>query len=262
MKIGIFDSGIGGLTVFKEISKALPTFEIVYLGDKARLPYGIKSKRTIDRYSVNNVELLRSLDCEIIVIACNTASSYSTRLLKSRYKLPIFDVISSGVKAALRTNPKIVGVIGTSSTISSQSYNKMIESNSQKVKIYSKSCPIFVPIIEQGLVKEKYYNKIIEENLKFFKNKKLNSLILGCTHYPLIKKNIREYMGKDIRLIDSAFEITSSLSKYLLDNYPEEFKTAKKRRSILLTDKSDYFQVVIKKIFRKLDFKIKLIDIK
>ena len=262
MKIGIFDSGIGGLTVFKEISKALPSFEIIYLGDTARLPYGIKSKRTIDRYSINNVELLKSLDCEIIVIACNTASSYSTRLLRSKYKLPIFDVISSGVKAALKTNPKILGVIGTSSTISSASYNKMIQSNSKKVKVYSKACPIFVPIIEQGLVKEKYYDKIIEENLKFFKNKRLNSLILGCTHYPLIKKNIRHYMGEDVCLIDSALEIASSLKTYLLDNYSEEFKTTKKKRSVLLTDKSDYFEKVINKIFKKLDFKVKLVDIK
>ena len=262
MKIGIFDSGIGGLTVFKEISKALPSFEIIYLGDTARLPYGIKSKRTIDRYSINNVELLKSLDCEIIVIACNTASSYSTRLLRSKYKLPIFDVISSGVKAALKTNPKILGVIGTSSTISSASYNKMIQSNSKKVKVYSKACPIFVPIIEQGLAKEKYYDKIIEENLKFFKNKRLNSLILGCTHYPLIKKIIRHYMGEDVCLIDSALEITSSLKTYLLDNYSEEFKTTKKKRSVLLTDKSNYFELVINKIFKKLDFKIKLVDIK
>ena len=152
MKIGIFDSGIGGLTVFKEISKALPSFEIIYLGDTARLPYGIKSKRTIDRYSINNVKLLKSLDCEIIVIACNTASSYSTNLLKSKFKIPIFDVISAGVKAALKDNPKILGVIGTDSTINSMAYNKMILNNNSNIKVYTKACSIFVPIIEHCLL--------------------------------------------------------------------------------------------------------------
>tara|TARA_B100001559_G_scaffold170813_1_gene143095 strand:- start:2695 stop:3483 length:789 start_codon:yes stop_codon:yes gene_type:complete len=262
LKIGIFDSGIGGLTVFKEISKALPSFEIIYLGDTARLPYGIKSKRTIDRYSINNVKLLKSLDCEIIVIACNTASSYSTNLLKSKFKIPIFDVISAGVKAALKDNPKILGVIGTDSTINSMAYNKMILNNNSNIKVYTKACSIFVPIIEQGLIKKKHYNKIIEENLKFFKNKNLNGLILGCTHYPIIKRKIKDYLGDDIRLIDSSLEVSATLKKYLEINYPNEFTKRKSKRSILLTDKSNYFDSVIKKIFNKLDFNIKLIDIK
>lgn len=262
MKIGIFDSGIGGLTVFKEISKALPSFEIVYLGDTARLPYGIKSKRTIDHYSIKNIDFLKSLDCEIIVIACNTASSYSARLLKKKYKIPIFDVISSGVTAALRLNPKNLGVIGTNSTIASESYIRTIKRKNPKVRVHSKACPIFVPIIEQGLVNQKYYDKIIYENLKFFINKKIDSLILGCTHYPLIKKNIQSCVGGDVVLIDSASEVAGSLREHLLKHHGNEFKKPDKKRSIFLTDKSEYFQSVVGKIFRKLDFKIKLVDLK
>tara|TARA_Y100001936_G_scaffold138141_1_gene134944 strand:+ start:8086 stop:8874 length:789 start_codon:yes stop_codon:yes gene_type:complete len=262
MKIGIFDSGIGGLTVFKEISKALPSFEIVYLGDTARLPYGIKSKRTIDSYSINNVNFLKSLNCEIIVIACNTASSYSTKLLKSKFKLPIFDVLTCGVQAAIALNPKSLGVIGTSSTINSESYKKLILSKEKGVKVYSKACPIFVPIIEQGLVKEKYYDKIIQESLRPLRKKNLDALILGCTHYPLIKKSIRDYMGEEVILVDSALEITLSLKKYLKTNYPNQFNKKRKKRNIYLTDKSEYFQSVTKKIFNKLDFKIRVVDIK
>ncbi len=262
MKIGIFDSGIGGLTVFKEISRVLPTFEIVYLGDTARLPYGIKSKKTIDRYSLNNLSFLESQNCEIIVIACNTASSYSTNLLKSKFKSPIFDVISAGVEAAINLEPKKLGIIGTSSTITSKSYNKLIFKKDRNIKVYSKACPIFVPIIEQGLYKEKYYDQIIKENLNSLREKKLDTLILGCTHYPLIKKAISKYIGADVRLVDSASEIADALKKYLKENYPEKFYNKKKPRNIFLTDKSDYFLSVTKKIFKNFSLRIKLVDIK
>ena len=262
MKIGIFDSGIGGLTVFKEISKALPSFEIVYLGDTARLPYGIKSKRTIDRYSLNNVNFLRNLNCEIIVIACNTASSYSTRFLKSKFKFPIFDVLSCGVQAAINLKPRVLGVIGTSSTINSDSYSKLILSKNKNIKVFSKACPIFVPIIEQGLSNKEYFNKIIEDNLRSIKKRNLEALILGCTHYPLIKNNIKNYMGNKITLIDSALEITFSLKDYLKKNFPDKFKKKNNKRHIYLTDKSEYFQSVTKKFFSRYDFKIKLVDIK
>ena len=126
IKIGIFDSGIGGLTVLREISRKFPSFELFYLGDTARLPYGIKSKKTINEYSENNVKFLKSLGCDIVVVACNTVSSYSIPLLKRRFNLPIFDVLSAGVKASFRLGAKRVGIIGTSSTIESKTYEKSI----------------------------------------------------------------------------------------------------------------------------------------
>ncbi len=262
MKIGIFDSGIGGLTVFKEISKKLPTFEIIYLGDTARLPYGIKSKKTVDSYSINNVSFLQAQGCDIIVIACNTASSYSTSLIKKKFNLPIFDVISSGVDSAIKSSTTRLGVIGTSSTIQSKSYVNILKKRINKIKIFTKACPIFVPIIEQGLFRKKYYKEIIEENLQGLKKKRIDSLILGCTHYPLIKKEIKNFFGDKVFLIDSASEISTSLYNYLKINYPDEFKNVKKKRSVFLTDKSSYFNSVIKKVFKNLDFNIKLIDIK
>ncbi|MEC9382074.1 MAG: glutamate racemase [Thermodesulfobacteriota bacterium] len=262
MKIGIFDSGIGGLTVFKEISKRLPSFEIIYLGDTARLPYGIKSKKTVDKYSENNLKFLRSLGCQVIVIACNTASSYSTGLLKKKFRIPIFDVLSSGVTASLKTDSNRIGIIGTSSTIESKTYQKSLKRNSMSTKIFSKACPIFVPIIEQGLSEESYSKIIIKENLELFKRNKVQVLILGCTHYPLIKKHIQKFLGKKVILIDSAEEISKSLLAYLKAHHPKEFTKDKRKRQIYVTDQSSYFEVAIKKIFKNLKIKIKLVDIK
>ena len=158
MKIGIFDSGLGGLTVFKEISKRLPSFEIIYLGDTARLPYGIKSKKTVDKYSENNLKFLRSLGCQVIVIACNTASSYSTGLLKKKFRIPIFDVLSSGVTASLKTDSNRIGIIGTSSTIESKTY--------QKTKQTSRSfCYRFFMIFSPTLGAQ-IHQKSIKETIK------------------------------------------------------------------------------------------------
>jgi len=261
MKIGIFDSGIGGLTVLKEISKRLPSFELLYLGDTARLPYGIKSKKTVDKYSENNVRFLKSLGCKIIIVACNTASSYSTSLLKRKFNLPIFDVLSAGAQASSKSGAKRIGIIGTSSTIESRTYEKKLRKIDKSIKILSKACPIFAPMIEQGLSKKNYSKLIIKDNLQIFKNKKIDALILGCTHYPLIKKNIQDYLGSDVILIDSAEEISKSLYDYLKLYYPNEFSKIPKQRKIFLTDKSTYFNSVIKRIFNNMDFKIKLVDI-
>ena len=262
MKIGIFDSGIGGLTVFKEISKKLPSFELFYLGDTARLPYGIKSKKTVDQYSERNVRFLRLLGCKIIVVACNTASSYSTSLLKKKFNLPIFDVLSSGVLASSKLGAKRIGIIGTASTIESKTYENNIRRIDKSIKTIAKACPIFVPLIEQGLLKKNYSKLIIEDNLAVFKRNAIDALILGCTHYPLIKKDIQDYLGPNVILIDSAQEISKSLYDYLKLKHPNEFSKTKKRRRIFVTDKSAYFNSVTRKIFRNLDYKIKLIDIK
>ena len=262
MKIGIFDSGIGGLTVFREISKRLPSFELIYLGDTARLPYGIKSKKTVNKYSDNNLRFLKSLGCEIIVIACNTASSYSTDLLKRKYKFPIFDVLSAGVAASLESEAKRIGVIGTSSTIESNTYQRTLKKRKKSIKIIAKACPMLVPIIEQGLAKENYSKIIIKNNLALLKKSKVEALILGCTHYPLIKNEIKKFLGPRVTLVDSAEEISKSLFKYLKTNHPKEFTKYKKKRRIYVTDKSSYFERASKKIFKNIEVEIKLVDIK
>lgn len=259
MKIGIFDSGIGGLTVFKEIEKRLPKNDYIYLGDTARLPYGIKSKKTIKTYSLKNTDFLVDKGCEIIIVACNSASSYSIPILKKRYKIPIFNVIESGVNAVSNNFSK-VGIIGTPSTIESESYLKLLKKNKNLKKIISESCPIFVPIIEQGLYRKKSVNFLIKDNLKKFQRNKVEALILGCTHYPLIKPIIKKFLP-NITLIDSSVEVTNSIESFLNDKEKIEFKNSFKRE-IYFTDKSKYFEEVLKFMFKKINYKVKLVDIR
>ena len=245
MKIGIFDSGIGGLTVFREISKRLPSFELIYLGDTARLPYGIKSKKTVNKYSDNNVRFLKSLGCEIIVIACNTASSYSTDLLKRKYKFPIFDVLSAGVAASLESEAKRIGVIGTSSTIESNTYQRTLKKRKKSIKIIAKACPMLVPIIEQGLAKENYSKIIIKNNLALLKKSKVEALILGCTHYPIIKSHVSSILSHNVDIVDSAELTASYVRDYLINNniiYKQKYATIK----VYVSDKDRKFKFLSK----------------
>jgi glutamate racemase len=259
MKIGIFDSGIGGLTVFKEIEKRLPENDYVYLGDTARLPYGIKSKKTIKNYSLKNTDFLVGKGCEIIIVACNSASSYSIPILKKRYKIPIFNVIESGVNAISNSCTK-VGIIGTPSTIESESYLKLLKKNKNLKKIISEPCPIFVPIIEQGLYKKKSIHFLIEENLNKFQRDQVQELILGCTHYPLIKPIIKKFLPK-VTLVDSSVEVANSIESFL-DKKEKIGSKVNFKREIFFTDKSKYFEEVLKAMFKNLNYKVKLVDIR
>ena len=259
MKIGIFDSGIGGLTVFKEIEKRLPKNDYVYLGDTARLPYGIKSKKTIKNYSLKNTDFLVDRGCEIIIVACNSASSYSIPILKKRYKIPIFNVIESGVNAISNSCSK-VGIIGTPSTIESESYLKLLKKNKKLKKIISEPCPIFVPIIEQGLYKKKSVHFLIKDNLKKFQRDQVEALILGCTHYPLIKPIIKKILP-NVTLIDSSVEVANSIASFL-SNTEKVGPKVNFKREIFFTDKSKYFEEVLKVMFKNLNYKVKLVDIR
>ena len=170
-EIGIFDSGIGGLTVFKQLIKRLPNNDYVYLGDTARLPYGIKFKKTVIEYSLKNTKFLIDKGCKIIVVACNTASAYAESTLSKKFNVPIFNVIDSGVLAVKDSAIHNVGIIATPSTIESKSYSKQIYEDKKYKKIISKECPIFVPIVEEGIKSKGYTDQIIDKNLVIFKNK-------------------------------------------------------------------------------------------
>tara|TARA_Y100001980_G_C14552474_1_gene336734 strand:+ start:297 stop:1076 length:780 start_codon:yes stop_codon:yes gene_type:complete len=259
LKIGIFDSGIGGLTVFRELIKKLPDHHYIYLGDTARLPYGTKSKKTVLEYSINNAKFLLDKGCDIIVIACNTASSYSTLELKKYFNIPIFNVIDAGIAGIKKKENSKVGIIGTPSTILSNSYQKRLKKKKIK-KIFAKPCPIFVPIVEEGLIKNKYADKIISENIKNFKKINLDYLILGCTHYPFLKKIIKKNIGENVEIIDSAIHITKQIKQYILEN--GLMNTKKNKKDIYLTDKSKYFEKVVKKLFPSIKLTIKLVDIR
>lgn len=202
--IGVFDSGIGGLTVVKRIASALPNENIIYFGDTARVPYGSKSNETVIEYSIQNSQFLINKNVKAIVVACNTASSVAIPFLKKKFNVPIIEMIEPGAKYALREskNGKI-GVIGTRATISNQAYTKAILKINPAIEIYEKACPLFVPLVEEGWINHKATVTIVEEYLSEFKIVNIDTLILGCTHYPLLANVILQVMNYNISLVDS-----------------------------------------------------------
>ena len=206
--IGIFDSGVGGLTVVEKIQDLLPCEDIVYFGDTARVPYGTKSKETVTRFSVENVEFLMTHDVKLVIVACNTASSLSLNFLKRCFRVPIIGVIEPGARAAVgATRNNRIGVIGTRSTISSGSYDKAIRRIDRRAFIVTGSCPLFVPLVEEGWDDKPVSQTIASIYLKSMRTKKIDTLILGCTHYPILKNTIKKVMGRNVLLIDSASEV-------------------------------------------------------
>ena len=214
--IGIFDSGLGGLTVFKEVKKLLPGEDIVYFGDTARVPYGAKSKNTVIKFSIQNADFLIGLDVKMIVVACNTSSSFSLPALKRRYDIPVIGVIEPGAREAASVTRKMkVGVIGTKATISSGVYERQIKKINPKIDVTSKDCPLFVPLVEEGWLKEDVTEKIARRYLEPLKKKKIDAIVLGCTHYPLLKSTVRSVLGKNVKLIDSATQTAKVVKKII-----------------------------------------------
>lgn len=214
--IGIFDSGIGGLTVVKEIKKQLPNYKLVYFGDTARLPYGTKTKQTIIRYSKENVEFLVKQKSSIIVIACNTASALAGAHLKKNLSLPVFDVIAPAVRAAKKvTVNKRIGVIGTPSTISSGAYQRELCKKGNDYRVFARACPLLVPLIEEHWLYNKETYSIAEFYLEPLKKKMVDTIILGCTHYPLLSRVIHDIMGEDVALVSSAEELSRELKNFI-----------------------------------------------
>ncbi len=215
--IGIFDSGVGGLTVVSEIQEMLPKEGIVYFGDTARVPYGTKSKETVTKFSVENVEFLMEHNVKIIVVACNTVSSLSLEFLKRCFRVPIIGVIGPGAKGAVTsTRNNRIGVIGTQATISSGAYEKAVKKISSKARLFGQSCPLLVPLVEEGWFDAKVTHDIASIYLEPLKRKGIDTLILGCTHYPALKGVVEKVMTKSVVLIDSAKEVAKE-AKEILD---------------------------------------------
>ena len=215
--IGIFDSGVGGLTVFSEVEKALPKEEIVYFGDTARVPYGTKSKETVTKFSVENVEFLMKHNVKLVLVACNTASSLSLDFLKRCFRVPIIGVIEPGARNAVNsTKNNRIGVVGTNATIISGAYEKALKKISRSIAVYSQSCPLFVPLVEEGWTGERVTYEVASIYLKGLKSKGVDTLILGCTHYPLLKDVIKKFMGGKVSLVDSGGEVAKE-AKSILD---------------------------------------------
>ena len=214
--IGVFDSGLGGLTVVKALKELLPNESIIYLGDTARLPYGVKSRSLVQQFSIQITRFLLKKNAKAIIIACNTATSMALNSLKNEFKnVPIIGVIEPGSeKAIYETTTKKIGVIGTIATISSGAYEKAIQQKDIKVEIISKACPLFVPFVEEGLINGSAINEIAKHYLTSFNNK-VDTLILGCTHYPLLKDVIFNNTD-NINLIDSASSVAEATYNELL----------------------------------------------
>jgi glutamate racemase len=214
--IGVFDSGVGGLTVVKELIRQLPCENIVYFGDTARVPYGIKSKETVIRFSIENILFLLKQDVKLICVACNTVSSLALPVIKKHFRVPIVGVISPGVREAVyATQNKRIGVIGTKGTIKSRAYEFEISQLAPQVKVTAVACPLFVPFVEEGWFSGEVVLEVARVYLKPLKDAKVDTVILGCTHYPLLKPVIRKVLGGHVTLIDSAKQVAIEVKKIL-----------------------------------------------
>lgn len=214
--IGVFDSGVGGLTVVREIIRQIPNEKIIYFGDTARVPYGSKSQETVTRYSEQIVRFLKTFQVKTIVVACNTASAYALDTLEKDIDIPIVDVIKPGAKMATEvTRNGRIGVIATEATISSQMYTKYITNLNRSVTIYEKACPLFVPLVEEGLWEDPVTDEIVRRYLTELIDIDIDTLILGCTHYPLIRSTLRRIIGDKVTLVNPAYETAIELRQLL-----------------------------------------------
>ena len=231
--IGVFDSGIGGLTVVSEIMRQLPDEDVVYFGDTARVPYGPKSPKTVQRYSREITSFLEDQGVKSVVIACNTATAHALDTIRADFELPIIGVIQPGSRAAVRaTRSGRVGVIGTQGTIASGAYQRAIREASERVNVAALACPLFVPFVEEGWLEHPATSLVATEYLTPMTQRGIDTLVLGCTHYPLLKPIIAKSMGPDVTLIDSAQETAAELGRMLAERglrNPDRGRTAHHR---------------------------------
>lgn len=260
--IGVFDSGIGGLTVVKELINSLPGEDIMYLGDTARVPYGTKSGRTVIAYSHSNSEFLISKGVKLLVVACNTASSVSIPSLRAEFDIPVIGVIEPGAKKAVSvTKTGKIGVIGTPSTINSGAYTSAIQNLHPNIEVISKACPLFVPLADEGWIEGEIIENIAEKYLAQMKETGIDVLVLGCTHYPLLKNTIQKIMGDQITLVDSAQETASQIKSILTEKNLLNDENPKPIRNFYLTDVSDTFISVAGRFLGEKIEKIEMVDI-
>ncbi len=248
--IGVFDSGIGGLTVAKEIVKALPRESIIYIGDTARVPYGPRSKEVITRFAKELANFLLKRQVKCLVVACNTISATCLDEIEKISPVPVVGVVEPTIEMAIQVSKSNkIGVIGTVGTINSKAYEKKIQSLNSKIQVYSTACPLFVPIAEEGLDDHQATELVAKDYLKDLKDKGIDTLILGCTHYPLLYKIIQKTMGKEVVLADSAKPTAEKLKKLLEEK--NLLADAKPKYEFYVTDAPERVLVVASRFFGK-----------
>ena len=250
--IGIFDSGIGGLTVVRAVRRMMPNESIIYFGDTARVPYGNKSPETVQEYSLQIAEFLIKNNAKIIIVACNTATALALNVLQKNIDLPVIGVVKPGVEAALKTsNNKRIGVIGTIATITSEVYRKELENIDKKVTVTSQACPLFVPLAEEGWIKTEATKLIAEEYLEKITKAHVDTLILGCTHYPLLTDVIKEILTEKVTIVDSAHAMAINASEELRKNNLLTDRDTKGKLKLFVSDLPARFEVVSKRFLGK-----------
>ncbi len=253
--IGVFDSGLGGLTVVKALRRHLPHEHIVYFGDTARVPYGTKSREAIIRFSKENVRVLLRHHVKMVVVACNSSSSYALTALKRGFKLPITGVIEAGVRRAVSsTRNKVVGIIATPATIASRAYQRKIKSLNPSIRVIGQACPLFVPLAEEGKFRGKATRLIAREYLAMIKRSRADTLILGCTHYPLLKPVFKKILGRRVNLIDSAEEVALEVRDFLSRIDKNKLTRSPGRTTFWVSDMPSHFSRTAE---RFLGYKIK-----
>lgn len=254
ISIGVFDSGVGGLTVLREIERLLPHDTLIYFGDTARCPYGPKGDKTIIRYSIENSIFLIDQGIELLVVACHTATALALNKLKATFSIPVLGVIEPAIeKACSSTRTGRIGVIGTRATIQSQVYQKEITSRHPEMEVFQEACPLFVPLIEEQFANQDVIRLIVREYLLPLKNKNIDTLLLGCTHYPLLETIIQEEMGSHITLINPAttcaeavFSLKKSLPRKEMTGTNKELS---EKKTIFVSDDPKRFQKIGESFF-------------
>jgi len=250
--IGIFGSGIGGLTVAKAIMERIPGYDIIYFGDTARAPYGNKSPETVIEYAVSDMTFLLENGAKIIVMACNAASSVAFDIVE-KFEIPVFEVITPAVELALESSRKMaIGVIGTRATVKSGIYEKRIKAVNAGARVYSVACPLLVPIVEEGWITRPETAMIVKKYLYPLKVRQIDTLILGCTLYPLLENVIQRKIGKSIKIIDSSAGVAVKVAKFLKERPDIDCLLSKNGKTrILLSDVTEQFATTAKVILKK-----------
>ncbi len=243
--IGIFDSGVGGLTVFRALERRFPNESLIYLGDTARIPYGTKSLATVERYALEDAAFIESKRVKMIVIACNTASALATESLARQSRVPVLNVIEPGARRAVEQSRNgYIGVIATEATITSGAYEKAMLAKRSGIEIISRACPLFVPLAEEGWLTHPVTRQVAEEYLAELRRSNVDTLVLGCTHYPILRPVIEQVLGDEISYIDSGEAVAEEVGRLLEENDLARKSDEPRTEQFFVTDSAIRFRRV------------------